>query len=180
MDDALYARFEWKREQIELEQQRLATVWVRPAEIPEAEQQAVFGQPLAREHTAADLLRRPGLGYRGLMTLPGVGPGVDDAAVAEQIEIQARYSGYIERQTREIERQRAQEDAVIPETLDYGSVHGLSAEVAQKLAAHRPHTLGQAARIDGVTPAAVSLLLVHLHRHREPPSDGRSAARMQA
>ena len=97
--------------------------------------------------------------------MPQVGPGVASRAVAEQVEIQARYAGYIERQSREIERSRAHEDAVIPDDLDYGQVHGLSAEVSQKLSEHRPATLGQASRIDGVTPAAISLLLVHLHRH---------------
>ena len=130
-----------------------------------AQQRVVFGKELGREYSAADLLRRPDVSYGALMSLDGVGPGVDDIGVQEQIEIQARYSGYIERQSREIERQRAQEDAQIPDDLDYASVRGLSAEVSQKLALHRPATVGQAARIDGVTPAAISLLLVHLHRH---------------
>lgn len=102
------------------------------------------------------------------MTLPGAGPGVDDAAVAEQVEIQARYAGYIERQQDEIERQRRHEETRLPEGLDYAAVHGLSTEARQKLAAARPATLGQAARVPGVTPAAVSLLLLHLKRLARP------------
>jgi len=135
-------------------------VWIRP--------QQVAGHPelgdLAREATAAELLRRPGVSYAGLMAVPGAGPGVDDGAIAEQIEIQARYSGYIERQQAEIERHRHHEDMPLPEAFDFAAVHGLSHEVRQKLAAHRPATIGQASRLSGVTPAAISLLLVHLRR----------------
>ena len=180
IDDEHWALFERKREQIGSEQQRLNAVRVLPAKIPAALQEDIFGQQLAREHTAAELLRRPGLGYRNLMRVPGVGPGIYDDAVAEQIEIQARYSGYIERQLREIERQRAQEDALIPESLKFSEVRGLSSEVAQKLAEHQPQTLGQAARIDGVTPAAISLLSVHLHRHRKATHGDDMPSRMQA
>lgn len=165
LSDDDWVAFTTKRESIEQEQGRLKATIVHPSKVDVAQQRVVFGKELGREYSAADLLRRPDVSYGALMSLDGVGPGVDDVGVQEQIEIQARYSGYIERQSREIERQRAQEDAQIPDDLDYASVRGLSAEVSQKLALHRPATVGQAARIDGVTPAAISLLLVHLHRH---------------
>ena len=109
-------------------------------------------------------MRRPALRYADLMRLEGIGPGVDDSRVAEQVEIQAKYHGYIERQREEIERQQRNEHKRLPADLDYREVKGLSAEVREKLMAVRPETLGQAARIPGVTPAAVSLLLVHLKK----------------
>ena len=164
VDDERLRRCEAKREAMEREQQRLRTTWLRPAAVPEAAAAAVLGAPLARDHTLLELLRRPGVGYRALMTLPGAGPGVADPAVAEQVEIQARYAGYIERQRDEIERQRRHEETRLPEDLDYAAVPGLSTEARQKLAAARPASLGQAARIPGVTPAAVSLLLLHLKK----------------
>jgi tRNA uridine 5-carboxymethylaminomethyl modification enzyme len=102
------------------------------------------------------------------MALPGVGPGVSDPAVAEQLEIQAKYAGYIERQHLEVERSRRLEHLALPPELDYGAVPGLSSEVREKLSRHRPVTVGQAGRIPGVTPAAVSLLLVHLKRRAGP------------
>jgi tRNA uridine 5-carboxymethylaminomethyl modification enzyme len=111
-----------------------------------------------------DLLRRPGVDYAGLMSLPGAGPGVDDPKVAEQVEIQAMYAGYIERQHTDIERMRRQEATALPQDIDYDGLAGLSAEVRQKLGEQRPATLGQAARIPGVTPAAISIILVHLKR----------------
>jgi len=160
VDDERYARFARKREAIEREQQRLRTHWVRRAHVTG---HPVLGD-LARETTAADLLRRPQVDYAMLMALPGAGPAVDDPAVAEQVEIQARYSGYLDRQREEIERHRRHEELRLPDTLDYDSVRGLSHEVRQKLATHRPATLGQASRLSGVTPAAISLLLVHLRR----------------
>ena len=122
------------------------------------------GIVLRRDINALDALRRPEVGYHDLVSLPGVGPGTGDPKVAEQIEIQARYAGYIDRQHLEIERQQRQEQAQLPGDLDYQQVRGLSAEVRQKLDQHRPETIGQAARIPGVTPAAVSLLLVHLKK----------------
>jgi len=109
-------------------------------------------------------LRRPGVTYASLMSLPGAGDAVDDAAVREQVEIATKYAGYIERQEVEIARRREQEDAKLPADLDYRHVHGLSIEVQQKLNAAKPDTIGQAARVSGVTPAAISLLLVHLKR----------------
>ena len=110
------------------------------------------------------LLKRPEVTYKRLMSLPGVGPGQADVKVAEQLEIQAKYSGYIERQQTEIARQRRHEETVLPLDFDYTNVRGLSSEIKQKLTQHRPTTIGQASRISGVTPAAISLLLVHLKK----------------
>ena len=114
--------------------------------------------------SALDLIRRPELDYARLMTLPLLGPGVDDAKVAEQVETSVKYSGYLDRQRDEIARQQRHEDSVIPAGFDFAGVHGLSLEVQQKLAGVRPETIGQAQRIPGMTPAAISLLLVHLAR----------------
>ncbi len=164
VDDTRWAAFVIKREAIERESQRLREVWVRPAQISEADAQRVLQGPLARESRAAELLRRPEVTYAGLMSLPGVGPGELDPQVAEQVEIQAKYAGYIERQREDIERQRRHEQMTLPPDLDYAEVRGLSREVREKLSRHRPHTLGQAGRLPGVTPAAVSLLLIHLKR----------------
>src|SRR5690606_32526347 len=108
--------------------------------------------------------RRPDVTYEALMTLPGVGPALDDAEAAQQVEIQAKYAGYIDRQAGEIERSRRYEETRLPSDLDYANVRGLSIEVRQNLARHRPATLGEASRISGITPAAISLLMVHLKR----------------
>jgi tRNA uridine 5-carboxymethylaminomethyl modification enzyme len=124
----------------------------------------VLGRALERDTTLAELLRRPGVTYANLMTLPGAGVGVAESVVAEQVEIATKYAGYIERQNQEIGRQAAQDAQRLPPDLDYRRVRGLSVEVQQKLNQHRPETIGQAARISGVTPAAISLLLVHLKR----------------
>jgi tRNA uridine 5-carboxymethylaminomethyl modification enzyme len=124
----------------------------------------VLGHPIEREYALADLLRRPDVSYAALMTLPGAGPGVDDPHVADQVETQAKYHGYIERQREEVLRNEDQESARLPDDIDYRKLRGLSVEVQQKLNAHRPETVGQAARISGVTPAAISILLVHLKR----------------
>jgi tRNA uridine 5-carboxymethylaminomethyl modification enzyme len=168
VDDARWAAFEAKREAIAREQERLKTTWVHPKGVGNDHAQRVFGQPLEREYTLASLLRRPDVSYPALMTLPGAGPGVDDPRVAEQVEIQSKYFGYIERQQEEIERNAGQEGARLPPDLDYRTVRGLSIEVQQKLNQHRPETVGQAARISGVTPAAISILLVHLKRGFAP------------
>ena len=167
VDDERWRRFCERREAIEREQARLAATWLRPAALDPAAATAVLGAPLGREQTLASLLARPDVSYERLMTLPGAGPAVAAADVAQQVEVQARYAGYIERQRRDIERARGDEDLRLPEDLDYASVRGLSAEVSEKLAARRPVTLGLAARIPGMTPAAVSLLRVHLRRRRE-------------
>ena len=164
VDETRWRIFSEKREAIAREQERLKSTWVNPRLLPTADALRVLGQPLEREYTLGDLLRRPDVTYRALVTLPGAGPGVEDAQVADQIETQAKYHGYIERQRDEIERNEQQESAHLPSDLDYRKLRGLSMEVQQKLNAHQPETIGQAARISGVTPAAISILLVHLKR----------------
>jgi tRNA uridine 5-carboxymethylaminomethyl modification enzyme len=162
--DDRWAAFERKREAIERERGRLLGLWVRPGESTVALQQEVLGTALSRESRALDLLVRPNLGYSDLLRLPGLGPAVEDPKVAEQLEIQAHYAGYIERQQAEIERNRAREETELPDDFDYERVRGLSSEAREKLLRQRPATIGQAARISGVTPAAISLLLIHLKR----------------
>lgn len=164
VDDARWRRFCEKQSRVTQEATRLAQTFVHPGRIPDALVQQVLGQPLARSHSLAELLRRPEVSYEALMTLPGAGPAVGDREVAEQVIVQAKYSGYIERQQEEVSRQSREEHLRLPDDLDYETVRGLSHEVRQKLGRHRPATLGQAARIAGVTPAAISLLLVHLRR----------------
>ncbi|WP_373698628.1 tRNA uridine-5-carboxymethylaminomethyl(34) synthesis enzyme MnmG [Neisseria dentiae] len=163
--EAQWRAFNEKRESIEREIQRLKTTWYTPQKLPESEQVRVFGQKLSREANLHDLLRRPNIDYAVLMTLEGARPSeslADD--VAEQVEIQVKYQGYIDRQNDEIESRRDIETLNLPADIDYGKVKGLSAEVQQKLNQHRPETVGQASRISGVTPAAVALLMVHLKR----------------
>ena len=173
VDDARWGAFEARREALERERQRLGETRLRPEALASVEALAVLGQAPSRDSSLLDLLRRPEVSYRALMTFPGAGPGVADPSVAEQLEVQAHYHGYIERQEGEVARQRRHEDLALPEDLDYGEVPGLSFEVRQTLAAQRPVTLGHASRIPGVTPAAVSLLLVHL---RKRPPAGRPEA----
>ncbi len=162
--DARWDAFGRKREAIVREQDRLERLWVRPGALPEADAIRVLGKPIEREHSFASLLRRPDVSYRLLMTLSNAGEGTMDEQVSEQVEIQAKYHGYIERQKSEVQRSAGQEDTKLPAEFDYRAVRGLSKEVLQKLEQQRPETLGQAARISGITPAAISLLLVHLKR----------------
>lgn len=157
--------FNEKREAIEREIQRLKTTWYTPQKLAEEEQLRVFGQKLSREANLHDLLRRPNLDYAALMTLPNAQPETALAdSVVEQVEIQVKYQGYIDRQNEEIDSRRDIETLKLPEDIDYSKVKGLSAEVQQKLNQHKPETVGQASRISGVTPAAVALLMVHLKR----------------
>ena len=157
--------FNEKREAIEREIQRLKTTWYTPQKLVEEEQLRVFGQKLSREANLHDLLRRPNLDYAALMTLPDAQPETALAdSVVEQVEIQVKYQGYIDRQNEEIDSRRDIETLKLPEDIDYSKVKGLSAEVQQKLNQHKPETVGQASRISGVTPAAVALLMVHLKR----------------
>ena len=157
--------FNEKREAIEREIQRLKTTWYTPQKLAEDEQIRVFGQKLSREANLHDLLRRPNLDYAALMTLPDAQPETALAdSVVEQVEIQVKYQGYIDRQNEEIDSRRDIETLKLPEDIDYAKVKGLSAEVQQKLNQHKPETVGQASRISGVTPAAVALLMVHLKR----------------
>ncbi|RXZ36069.1 tRNA uridine-5-carboxymethylaminomethyl(34) synthesis enzyme MnmG [Oxalobacteraceae bacterium CAVE-383] len=168
--DAQWAAFEQKREAVALELQRLKSTWVNPRILAAAEAERVLGKAIEREYALADLLARPNVGYDQLMTLKGVdgqdlaGPGVAQDAVKEQLQIQLKYAGYIDRQADEIERHKGNENLQLPPDLDYMEVQSLSIEVRQKLNKHKPETLGQASRISGVTPAALSLLLVHLKK----------------
>ena len=164
--DNRWASFCAKRDLLEVERNRLQQTWIRPQLLGPEEAQHLLGQELTREQRLADLLRRPEVDYAHLSQLTGAGEGITDATVIEQLEIEARYAGYIERQREEIERQRRHEESTIPEDLDYAGVRGLSTEVCQVLTEHRPLTLGQAGRLSGVTPAAVSLLLVHLKKRQ--------------
>lgn len=163
--EAQWRMFNEKREAVEREIQRLKTTWYTPQKLAEDEQIRVFGQKLSREANLHDLLRRPNLDYAALMTLEGAMPSERLAAeVIEQVEIQVKYQGYIDRQNEEIDSRRDIETLKLPDDIDYGKVKGLSAEVQQKLNQHKPETVGQASRISGVTPAAVALLMVHLKR----------------
>lgn len=164
VDDQRYAQFSAKREQIALETQRLQSIrFSKGSALADAAVQTL-GVPISRDLSALDLIKRPELSYAQVVAVPGFGPGQDDPQVCEQVEISAKYAGYLNRQGAEIERSQANEAARIPSDFDYSRVTGLSAEVRQKLANTRPETLAQAMRISGVTPAAVSLLLVYLKR----------------
>ncbi|AEK64226.1 tRNA uridine-5-carboxymethylaminomethyl(34) synthesis enzyme MnmG [Collimonas fungivorans] len=168
--DAQWAQFEKKREAVALEMERLRSTWVNPRIVAEAEAERLLGKAIEREYSLVDLLRRPNVSYDQLMTLKGLdgqdlgGPGVQDDTVKEQVEIQVKYAGYIDRQAKEVERHEHNENLKLPADLDYMDVQALSIEVRQKLNLHRPETFGQASRISGVTPAALSLLLVHLKK----------------
>jgi len=169
VSDAQWEQFERRREAIARELERLKSTWVNPRMVSEAEAERVLGKPIEREYALTDLLRRPNVSYKQLMTLTGVdGRRFDqpelEVAVADQVEIQVKYAGYIDRQAKEVERHEHYENLALPDDIDYMSVRALSMEVRQKLTRHRPETLGQASRIAGVTPAAISLLLVHLKK----------------
>jgi tRNA uridine 5-carboxymethylaminomethyl modification enzyme len=164
IDDARWQRFEAKRESISRETERLKSTWVNPAVLSEAEAVRVLGKPIEHEYNLFDLLRRPEVGYANLLTLPGAGEAMTEPAVCEQLEIQAKYSGYVSRQVEEVARQRQIEDTPLPADLDYSQLKSLSIEVRQKLGQARPATLGQASRVSGVTPAAISVLMVYLKR----------------
>ncbi|MBC7943926.1 MAG: tRNA uridine-5-carboxymethylaminomethyl(34) synthesis enzyme MnmG [Burkholderiales bacterium] len=164
VDDVRWRHFETKRETIAREAERLKSTWVNPKLVADQDARRVFGQSIDREYTLDELLRRPNVSYASLMTLPAAGTPTASTEVAEQVEIQAKYQGYIDRQRDEIARQKQYEDKRLPLDLDYTKVRGLSVEAQQNLNRHKPETMGQAGRISGVTPAALSLLLVHLKR----------------
>ena len=164
VNDARWDAFARKRDAVAVECERLRTTWVNPRVVADAEAARVLGKALEREHSLSDLLRRPEISYLNLMTLPGAGPAVEDPAVAAQVEIRTKYQGYIERQRDEVARREQLDALPLPTDFDFEAIRGLSAEVRQKLATHRPETLGQASRISGMTPAAISLLLVHLKK----------------
>jgi tRNA uridine 5-carboxymethylaminomethyl modification enzyme len=173
--DAQWDAFCRKRDAVSRETERLKSVWVNPRNLPEAESVRVLGKAIEHEYNLFDLLRRPGVGYADLMSLDGGKYadgdnvsretwGEQTEAILEQVEIAAKYSGYIERQKDEVERASSHENMKLPQDLDYLSVGSLSFEARQKLAKHRPETLGQASRISGITPASISLLLIHLKK----------------
>ncbi len=169
VSDAQWERFERRREAIARELERLKSTWVNPKMIAPGEAERVLGKGIEREYALTDLLRRPDVSYQALMSLQATdGRRFDnpdlDPAVAEQVEIQVKYAGYIDRQAKEVERHEYYENLRLPAELDYMTVPALSIEVRQKLNKHRPETLGQASRIAGITPAAISLLLVHLKK----------------
>ncbi len=183
VDDARWEAFSRKQEAIAREQERLKLTFVQPGTLPAEDAMRVLGKAIEHEYSLFELLRRPDVSYEALLSLPVANDGEPDfsemtAQVREQIEIAAKYQGYIDRQTDEIERQRGSEDIKFPADIDYGDVHGLSIEVRQKLAAQRPETIGQAGRISGITPAAISLLLVYLKRktRNKPAKNAEKAA----
>lgn len=162
VDEKRYLQFSKKRDLIEKEQSRLKSHWIQKESIAAKEFEGKYNTPMEREYNLMELLRRPEVNYRQLMTLNGVCTEMPEDTVAEQVEIQAKYAGYITRQEKEIERQKYYEEASIPLNFDYQKISGLSAEVCQKLEKIRPTTIGQASRISGVTPAAISLLMVYV------------------
>jgi tRNA uridine 5-carboxymethylaminomethyl modification enzyme len=166
VDDARWTYFSEKRETITQESARLHTLHVQPNTPAAAQIEAHINTPLTRDYSLHDLLLRPELSYHALLELTGHGPGLQDPAASEQVEIQAKYAGYIERQQVDIERNRRHENTCLPEDFNYKAITSLSTEVAQKLEKIRPKTIGQAARISGVTPAAISLLLVHVKKRQ--------------
>ncbi len=171
VDDARWDAFNRKRDAVSRETQRLRSIWVNPNNLPLAEAERVLGKAIEREYNLADLLRRPDVNYAGLMSLDGGKYGTPDISatadksVIEQIEITAKYAGYIDLQKVEVERAAHYENLKLPPELDYLQVQALSFEARQTLAKHRPETLGLASRISGITPATVSLLLVHLKKN---------------
>lgn len=168
IDDDRWAIFCSKREAVVRAQERLKSTWVGPGNVPAQLAERVLGKPLEREYTLLDLLRRPEVSYCSISDLISDFNVSDNKQVAEQVEIQAKYEGYIERQRDEVARREVQESQPLPVDLDYARVHGLSAEVRQTLDRYRPETIGQASRISGVTPPAIALLLVHLKRDLGP------------
>ncbi|KTS16486.1 hypothetical protein RSA31_12440 [Pantoea dispersa] len=164
VDDARWARYNQKLEAIEQERQRLRDLWVHPKSENVSEVNTVISAPLTKEASAEDLLRRPEMTYELLMSLPSYGPALADEQAAEQVEIQVKYEGYIARQQEEIDRQQRNENTLLPADLDYRQVNGLSNEVIAKLNDHKPTSIGQASRISGITPAAISILLIYLKK----------------
>lgn len=162
--EARWRAFNEKREAIEREEQRLKSTWLNPAILSEEHAIRVLGKPVEREYSLYDLLRRPEVSYDALMSLPNSGPGVAEEVVAQQVEICAKYQGYITKQNQEVQQQASQENLELPLTLDYREVRALSIEAQQRLNLQKPETIGHASRISGITPADIALLLVHLKR----------------
>jgi tRNA uridine 5-carboxymethylaminomethyl modification enzyme len=167
VDDERWKRFCQKIECLETERKRLNDIWVTPGNALGRMVETAYGIPVSKEMRALDLLKRPEVDYQRLVEIEGIGPGVKDGQVSQQLEIQVRYSGYLGRQQEDIARRRRHETMEIGDDFDFSGVQGLSAEVREKLQSVRPDTIGQASRVPGVTPAAISLLLVHLKKSRK-------------
>ena len=165
VDDQRWQRFNEKMENVELERQRLRSVWVQKDHAVAPQINELLKTPLSRENSLEDLVRRPEVRYDDLMEIEGLGPKLLDTQAAEQIEIQIKYAGYIDRQLDEIAKKKRHEDTLIPMEFDFTQISGLSNEVVAKLSDARPETIGKASRISGITPAAISLLLVYLKKH---------------
>ncbi|ELB2791018.1 tRNA uridine-5-carboxymethylaminomethyl(34) synthesis enzyme MnmG [Aeromonas hydrophila] len=165
VDDERWGKFNAKMEQVEQERQRMRSTWIHPQHPSLEAVNALVNTPLTREQSLEELLRRPEVTYEALMTIEGVGPALPDTAAADQVEIQIKYAGYIERQHDEVEKQLRNENTLLPLDMNYRDVNGLSNEVIAKLNDAKPQTIGQASRISGITPAAISILLVHLKKH---------------
>lgn len=165
VDDHRWSKFNAKMEQVEQERQRMRSTWIHPQHSSLEAVNALVNTPLSREQSLEELLRRPEVTYEALMAIEGVGPALADRAAADQVEIQIKYAGYIERQHDEVEKQLRNENTLLPLDMDYRDVNSLSNEVIAKLNDAKPQTIGQASRISGITPAAISILLVHLKKH---------------
>ncbi|MGL6558103.1 tRNA uridine-5-carboxymethylaminomethyl(34) synthesis enzyme MnmG [Aeromonas dhakensis] len=165
VDDERWSKFNAKMEQVEQERQRMRSTWIHPQHPSLEAVNALVNTPLTREQSLEELLRRPEVTYDALMAIEGVGPALSDSAAADQVEIQIKYAGYIERQHDEVEKQLRNENTLLPLDMNYRDVNGLSNEVIAKLNDAKPQTIGQASRISGITPAAISILLVHLKKH---------------
>jgi tRNA uridine 5-carboxymethylaminomethyl modification enzyme len=164
VDENRWRLFSEKRDRVEKELQRVRDTCIHPSQLTDEQSEEIFKGKLSREYHIDELIRRPDVTYNSLRAIESAGPMVEDEAIAEQVEVQIKYAGYIERQQVEVAKQLRQESTVIPDTLDYSLVSGLSNEVRQKFTDQRPATVGQASRIPGVTPAAISILIVHLKK----------------
>ena len=165
VDDARWAAFNDKMSAVESELQRLRGQWIHPDHVAVDELNPKLKNPVSREHSLEELIRRPEMTYDSLMSIPALGPGLDDPIAAEQVEIQIKYAGDIARQMDEIAKAQRHENTLLPVDFDYSKISGLSNEVVAKLTDARPETIGKASRISGITPAAISLLLVYLKKH---------------
>src|SRR5690606_4933350 len=181
VDDRRWDLFNRKRDDVSRETERLKSTWVNPRTLAQQEAEHLLGKPLEKEHSLHDLLKRPEVTYKALMALHNqegdllAGPGLADPVAAEKVEIQIKYAGYVAKQQEEIERQAEQESQAIPADIDYDAITSLSIEVRQRLKASQPETVGQAGRVSGITPAAISLLLIHIKRlqYRKKAAEGR-------
>jgi tRNA uridine 5-carboxymethylaminomethyl modification enzyme len=165
VDEVRWQRFNEKMENIEVERQRLRSTWVQKDHISIDKINSLLKTPMSKEANLEDLIRRPEVNYNELMTVDGLGPAIEDSEASQQVEIQTKYAGYIDRQLDEIAKKKRHENTLIPLDFNYQQISGLSNEVVAKLQDARPETIGKASRISGITPAAISLLLVYLKKH---------------